>query len=73
MLKTFYELKSMNTKYIKIIITLFFFIISFNLFAQREGVIIGNVKDMYTLQSIPGVSIEISGLQGGTVTDSVGN
>jgi hypothetical protein len=51
----------------------FFLLFSFQIFGQRTGEIIGNVKDRKTQESLVGVTITIEGTQKGVSTDVDGN
>ena len=59
--------------YVRIIFIVTIVLSSSNLLAQKNGVIIGTVTDLYTLEALPGVTIKIEGTTNATVTDSLGN
>ena len=54
------------------ILTIFFFLLSTVVFAQRTGQIIGSVEDKNTLENLLGVNITIEGTDLGTTTDMEG-
>ncbi|MEO6844304.1 MAG: carboxypeptidase-like regulatory domain-containing protein [Ginsengibacter sp.] len=59
--------------YVKIVFTVIILLSSLNILAQKNGVIIGTVTDLYTLGALQGVTIKIDGATNATVTDSLGN
>ena len=60
-------------KYVRILFFLSIVLISLSVSAQKNGVIIGTVTDLYTLQPLPGVTLKIEGSGKATITDSLGN
>src|SRR5690606_10641969 len=59
--------------YLKIILAWALFLTSFNAIAQTNGVIVGNVKDINTKETIPGATIKVEGTDFNTVSDIDGN
>lgn len=59
-------------KYLNTLLFSALFLISFNTLAQN-GVIVGNVRDINTKETIPGATIKVEGTDFSTVTDLDGN
>lgn len=60
-------------KFLRTILFFFLFLFASKSYAQKNGIVMGHVKDMYTLESIVGATITIEGFESATVTDSNGN
>ena len=59
--------------YLKIILVSVFISFSLSSFSQRSGVIVGNVRDINTKETIPGATIKVEGTDYNTVSDAEGN
>jgi outer membrane receptor for ferrienterochelin and colicin len=60
-------------KYLQILLFSAFYLISFNTIAQTNGVIVGNIRDINTKETIPGATINVEGTDFNTVSDIDGN
>lgn len=60
-------------KYFKNILFAILIFLSLNTFAQTNGVIVGNVRDINTKETIPGATIKVEGTDFNTVSDLDGN
>jgi len=59
--------------YLKIILISLFALFNLSVSAQRNGVIVGNVRDVNTKESIPGATIVVEGTEYSTVSDIDGS
>src|SRR5690606_42041718 len=59
--------------YLKIILISLFALFNLSVYAQRNGVIVGNVRDVNTKESIPGATIVVEGTEYSTVSDIDGS
>ncbi|MEO8961125.1 MAG: TonB-dependent receptor [Ginsengibacter sp.] len=60
-------------KYVRIFFIFSIVLSSLITSAQKNGVIIGTVTDLYNLEALPGVTIKIDGAANAILTDSLGN
>ncbi len=60
-------------KCFKVCLMIFLAVLSLSAFAQKNGVIMGNIRDINTKEVIPGATLRVEGNKATTVSDADGN